>query len=790
VDRRAATRLVALGVVAGGALAVAVHLDRPGATADLASGRSAVVARTAGPTAIPPHVPPQIPMGARTALERGLAPPARAVVAVADGAPVDESLPHRHVVDPETGGLVSLAGTDRTFPDAQHLGPLHEDPLPPDASLDDPTDTASLLEKAGDVEAGRTGDRPFEAAATAPVGTPTLTTLSQHVSPSCSGTGDDGNRVQPLYVHEASTPSRFADVLPILRNAVANVDDVFAVSAQQTGGERRVRWVHDADCLPVVKSVTVPDGSIGDSFMDTVDAVKALGYTKASRKYLMFTDADKLCGIASVYDDPSLTGNANNGRYASYARVDSTCWSTRTSVPAHELTHTLGGVLGTAPHATKNGHCFDDHDLMCYDDGSGVAMQTVCASAQEQLLDCNHDDYFSTRPAAGSFLAKNWNTASSSFLDTVVNDVPPPTVTVTSSASAAQTGDRVTFTATSPQTVGWTWSRSANGASCTLTPSSATAALVCPSTVVGDVVVTATATQTGASGTGSGAATVALTKAAAPTATLSVPGTAEAGDPVPVSVTAVGKAPFGYAWSASPCTVAAPASASTSLTCAAGTPTQDVPVAVVVTQADGQTVRSSATLHLDAGASAPGPAVGTVWGSPTLRSGVIGSVLRTASGAPLARRAVTLQAQWFGTGSWVDVRQLTTDATGLASAATAYDRAGSFRFASAADSGHQAAQSTSVFVKVGTRASASKPSRWRVAGVLASTTGQRLTGQTVELQRRRAGTSAWVTAVRLTTSTQGTVSRGVRPRHRTYYRWVFRGTGERVAATSGSVRVR
>jgi hypothetical protein len=779
VDRRATTRLAALVVVAAGVLAVALHLDRAGTTAsDL----------TAASTARPAAAPDRASAGARTALERGLARPASAPAA--DGTPVDESVPHRHVVDPRTGGLISLAGADRTFPDAAHLGPLHEDPLPPDASLDDPTDTASLLAKAGEVAAARTGDRPFAAAGTAPIGTPTIATLTQHVAPSCSGTGEDGNRVQPLYVHEASTPSRFTDVLPILRNAVANVDDVFAVSAQQTGGERRVRWVHDADCLPVIKSVTVPDGSLGPSFMGTVDAVKARGYTKASRKYLMFTDADELCGIASVYDDARLTGNANNGRYASYARVDTSCWSTRTSVPAHELTHTLGGVLSTAPHATKNNHCYDDADLMCYDDGSGVTLQKVCASAQEQLLDCNHDDYFSTHPASGSFLAKNWNTASSSFLDTVVVDVPPPTVSVTPSASAAETGDRVTFTATSPQTVSWAWSRSGNATACTLTPSAATATLVCPATVVGDVVVTATATQAGATGTGSGAATVTLTRAAAPTASLTVPAGAHAGDTVPIGVTASGKAPFGYAWSASPCTVAAPAAATTSVGCPGGTAAQDVPVSVVVTQADGQQVSGTATLHLDGAGGTTAPALGTAWSLPTLRSTTIASVLRTTSGTPLAGRPVTLQARWFGTSAWVDVRQLTTDASGLARAGTEYDRAASFRFASAADSGHQAAQSASVFVKVGTRSSASRPSRWRVAGLLTSTGGQRLAGQSVELQRRRAGTSRWVTSVRLTTGTKGTVSREVRPRRRTYYRWVFRGTGERVAATSGSVRVR
>ena len=203
-------RLAALTVVAAGVLAVALHLDRDAATAaDLAT------ASTAPPAAVG-AAPAGASAGARTALERGLARPAPSAIPAAGGTPVDESEPHRHVVDPRTGGLISLAGAERTFPDAAHLGPLHEDPLPPDAGPDDPTDTASLLARAGDVAAARTDDRPFAAAATAPIGTPTIATLSEHVAPSCSGTGLDRNRVQPLYVHEGGTPSRFTDVLPIL----------------------------------------------------------------------------------------------------------------------------------------------------------------------------------------------------------------------------------------------------------------------------------------------------------------------------------------------------------------------------------------------------------------------------------------------------------------------------------------------------------------------------------------------------------------------------------------------
>ena len=180
----------------------------------------------------------------------------------------------------------------------------------------------------------------------------------------------------------------------------------------------------------------------------------------------MFADANALCGIGTVYDDMTTSGNLNDGRYASYARVDTNCWSTGHSVAAHELTHTLGGVQARAPHATKNGHCYDESDLMCYDDSSGKVMRTVCAQAQEQLLDCHHDDYFSTAPVAGSYLAKSWNTAGSSFLDVLP---PTPDVTVRSSASAAQTGDPVTFTATSTKAVSWRWTASSNA--CSLTPS-------------------------------------------------------------------------------------------------------------------------------------------------------------------------------------------------------------------------------------------------------------------------------------------------------------------------------
>jgi hypothetical protein len=83
----------------------------------------------------------------------------------------------------------------------------------------------------------------------------------------------------------------------------------------------------------------------------------------------------------------------------------------------HEIMHTLGAVQPDAPHATAGGHCWDDQDVMCYNDGSAGSqlLRAVCASAVE-LIDCNADDYFAPSPAPGSYLATHWDAYNSTLL--------------------------------------------------------------------------------------------------------------------------------------------------------------------------------------------------------------------------------------------------------------------------------------------------------------------------------------------------------------------------------------
>lgn len=678
---RACIHLAAATVAAAGAFSVSVQLGQPSPAAawDRSEAASA--------------------LDARQALEQG---PARAtgtdgaVPAGAGLSVVDESTPHRHVVDPRTGGLISVAGASGTIPKSRRLGPMHEDPLPAGVSLHDPTDTGSLLERAGVEQAALAASNlPVTAGATAPVGTPGIATLGAHVAPSCSGTGTDGKRVQVLYVHEASTPSRYADVLPVLRNEVANVDDVFAVSSEQTGGGRRVRWVHDADCLPVVQDVTVPDGALGPDFWGTVNALQALGFDDPNRKYLTFADANQFCGIGTLYSDLRLTDNYNDGYAASYSRVDANCWSTAHSVAAHELTHNLGGVQQAAPHATTNGHCWDDADIMCYDDGSGIPVQQVCASAQEDLLDCDHDDYFSTDPAPGTFLADNWNTASSSFLDTVPVLASPPDVTVDAAVQSAQTGDSIRFTAASPKPVTWDWSTSS---ACTLTPGpDGTADLVCPSTVTGAVSVTATATDTASGAVGSGSAGVTLTQALAPTVRVTAPASASTGTAFAVSASDSGKAPYTYRWSAGDCAVDDATAATTTVTCPDGTASQQLPVQLAVTQADGQTGRATTYVALTGTTGAPAPRAVTSWRSPRASKSSITAAL-SAGRTDLVGVPVTLQVMWPGTSEWVDLQTTVTGSKGLATGDTG-NRAGTFRFSYEGDGTRDGSLSAEEVVK-------------------------------------------------------------------------------------------
>ncbi|HET7736192.1 MAG TPA: hypothetical protein VFK52_09480, partial [Nocardioidaceae bacterium] len=296
---------------------------------------------------------------------------------------------------------------------------VHSDKPPAGVDVTEPVSTAELTQREG------AGPAAFDAAQDLGVPSVNVATNVADAAVPCDGDGTSGYRIQPMYVVEASKTNRYADLLASFRLWAAGTDDVVNRSAALTGGVRHLRYVTEAGaggtCVAKVLNVTVPAGA-NASFGSTISAVQALGYTDPTRKYLMWTDATVLCGVANMYpNDADTQGNPNNGSYAQYARVDAGCWgwgdgANQHSVEAHEILHTLGGVFSTAPHGTRNGHCYDESDTMCYADGGGFAMQQICPTNREYFFDCNNDDYFSTYPDPGGYLDTHWNAADSRFL--------------------------------------------------------------------------------------------------------------------------------------------------------------------------------------------------------------------------------------------------------------------------------------------------------------------------------------------------------------------------------------
>ena len=284
------------------------------------------------------------------------------------------------------------------------------DPAPPGRDVREPLTL-------GDIAAFTTGD-PSDEVATGPDAV------------ACTGDGVEGNRVQAVYAFPVDGSDNYTAVAPYIRQWAALADRVVNASAAETGGVRHVRFVTDVACRLDVAKVALTEEGLA-SLAGTAADLQGQGFDRSDRKYLVWVDAYVYCGVATVDpDDRPGQDNANNGNGAPgmIARIDRGCWGNpASSAEAHELIHILGGVQPTAPHGTWNYHCSDESELMCYDDdytadgfvgshGELVPLTYPCAKSYERLLDCNHDDYFSTSPSPDSWLGQHWNVADSSFL--------------------------------------------------------------------------------------------------------------------------------------------------------------------------------------------------------------------------------------------------------------------------------------------------------------------------------------------------------------------------------------
>lgn len=321
------------------------------------------------------------------------------------------------------------------------------DPAPPEA----PASAVAEVEIPGAPNALTHGNDPLP---------PRPQALVAQVAPEaawpCEGTGEDGRRVQMLYLHGPGTPSLSPGLRSTIEVWARQIEGMFLTSARQTGGERLVRFVTGPGCSLSILDHTVSTAALG-SFDQMIAELRQQGMTRTDRAYHAFVEANAFCGIGTVYNDDRPTGNWNE-QFAQYSRSDRPCWNAQTA--AHEIIHNLGGVQNSAPNSTGGLHCRDEHDVMCYPDGAprGQMVFNCPDPAGEDRLDCGHDDYFSTAPAAGSYLASHWNVADSSGLSRATGattTLPPPTssTTTTSTTSTTVGQGRTSTDLTAPSSV-------------------------------------------------------------------------------------------------------------------------------------------------------------------------------------------------------------------------------------------------------------------------------------------------------------------------------------------------
>jgi len=263
----------------------------------------------------------------------------------------------------------------------------------------------------------------------------------------CVGDGVTGARIHVLYGVPSDRTNNYASSLDTIRSAVATADYYFDTTGSAT--TQHLRWLCTGTGDVEVGSVTLPpvgdDGVFTFSDMYSVVAAAPKGkrnpgspYRDANQVYIVFVDglgsAYPYCGQGGVDADTTPGATNRNNVGPAYSLI--ACWDGTTTL--HEIGHNLGAVQLTAPHSSGAYHCYDESDVMCYDDGGSYFLgpdgkdataddgQLVASCPAPSVLlgtqpsdrqfDCNEDDYYNPAPASGSYLATHWNVASSNWV--------------------------------------------------------------------------------------------------------------------------------------------------------------------------------------------------------------------------------------------------------------------------------------------------------------------------------------------------------------------------------------
>ncbi|HWO16447.1 MAG TPA: VCBS repeat-containing protein, partial [Solirubrobacterales bacterium] len=131
----------------------------------------------------------------------------------------------------------------------------------------------------------------------------------------------------------------------------------------------------------------------------------------------LYVDTDK--SNSDIYNGEGASSPSNNlNRVLTSSALVGSLKDAELEVATHELLHTMGGTLPTAPYRNSSYHCVDGIDILCYGESSdayGPYTETRCpASAGYGTplgapIDCEFDTYFDAQSEPGEWLDQFWN---------------------------------------------------------------------------------------------------------------------------------------------------------------------------------------------------------------------------------------------------------------------------------------------------------------------------------------------------------------------------------------------
>lgn len=261
----------------------------------------------------------------------------------------------------------------------------------------------------------------------------------------------DARRVVAIYAYPSDAPDRSSTYIPYIRQQFTDANNMVSSTAANFGVSLSLKVACDADGQITVKVVKMGFTRAQTDVDPVLNDLGGKGYGVTGQRNWIWFDGDTCGGgVALGFNDdrPGVDNSMNNA--IGYAISWGNC---PYSYILHEGTHEMGAVPSSAPHSTGAGHCTDDSDVMCYNDGgpnAGSYKSNVCpGTGLDDFYDCNNDDYFNPSPAAGSYLATHWNIASCNNLTIVrsgcsgsATNTPTRTPTRTNTPAVSNTPTR------------------------------------------------------------------------------------------------------------------------------------------------------------------------------------------------------------------------------------------------------------------------------------------------------------------------------------------------------------